>query len=224
MLGAGGIAAGGSPVLRARQRCDRARGDLRAACGRRSLGPRELLPGRRASSWSCPGRSCRSCSDWSTASRRPASRRSGRPPRRRASRAPRRSPRSSASATAFRPRRFAPSPPTQADAARAYVREHGAPVVVKADGLAAGKGVTVADQRRGGARGARCRLRRGVRRRRQHRADRGLPGRRGGEPVRAGRRRARARVRHGAGPQARRRGRYAARTPAAWAPMRRRPA
>ena len=32
----------------------------------------------------------------------------------------------------------------QADAARAYVREHGAPVVVKADGLAAGKGVTVA--------------------------------------------------------------------------------
>jgi phosphoribosylamine--glycine ligase len=32
----------------------------------------------------------------------------------------------------------------QAEAARAYVREHGAPVVVKADGLAAGKGVTVA--------------------------------------------------------------------------------
>jgi phosphoribosylamine--glycine ligase len=32
----------------------------------------------------------------------------------------------------------------QADAAKAYVRAHGAPVVVKADGLAAGKGVTVA--------------------------------------------------------------------------------
>jgi phosphoribosylamine---glycine ligase len=32
----------------------------------------------------------------------------------------------------------------QADAARAYVRERGAPLVVKADGLAAGKGVTVA--------------------------------------------------------------------------------
>ena len=32
----------------------------------------------------------------------------------------------------------------QADAARAYVRERGAPIVVKADGLAAGKGVTVA--------------------------------------------------------------------------------
>jgi phosphoribosylamine--glycine ligase len=32
----------------------------------------------------------------------------------------------------------------QADTARAYVRGHGAPLVVKADGLAAGKGVTVA--------------------------------------------------------------------------------
>jgi len=33
---------------------------------------------------------------------------------------------------------------TGADAARAYVREEGAPIVIKADGLAAGKGVTVA--------------------------------------------------------------------------------
>ena len=33
---------------------------------------------------------------------------------------------------------------TQADAARAYIREQGAPIVVKADGLAAGKGVIVA--------------------------------------------------------------------------------
>jgi phosphoribosylamine--glycine ligase len=33
---------------------------------------------------------------------------------------------------------------TDADSARAYVREQGAPIVVKADGLAAGKGVTVA--------------------------------------------------------------------------------
>lgn len=33
---------------------------------------------------------------------------------------------------------------TDADAAKAYIREHGAPIVVKADGLAAGKGVTVA--------------------------------------------------------------------------------
>ena len=33
---------------------------------------------------------------------------------------------------------------TQADAARAYIRDQGAPIVVKADGLAAGKGVIVA--------------------------------------------------------------------------------
>ncbi|NUM56136.1 MAG: phosphoribosylamine--glycine ligase [Candidatus Hydrogenedentes bacterium] len=33
---------------------------------------------------------------------------------------------------------------TDAGAAAAYVREHGAPIVIKADGLAAGKGVTVA--------------------------------------------------------------------------------
>src|SRR4029079_2993866 len=33
---------------------------------------------------------------------------------------------------------------TNAEAARAYVRSRGAPIVVKADGLAAGKGVTVA--------------------------------------------------------------------------------
>lgn len=33
---------------------------------------------------------------------------------------------------------------TDADAARAYVRDQGAPIVIKADGLAAGKGVTVA--------------------------------------------------------------------------------
>ncbi len=33
---------------------------------------------------------------------------------------------------------------TEADAAKAYLRERGAPIVVKADGLAAGKGVTVA--------------------------------------------------------------------------------
>jgi len=33
---------------------------------------------------------------------------------------------------------------TDAETAKAYVRQHGAPIVVKADGLAAGKGVTVA--------------------------------------------------------------------------------
>jgi len=35
---------------------------------------------------------------------------------------------------------------TDADAAEAYIRAHGAPLVVKADGLAAGKGVTVAHE------------------------------------------------------------------------------
>lgn len=34
---------------------------------------------------------------------------------------------------------------TEAEAAKAYIREQGAPIVVKADGLAAGKGVTVAE-------------------------------------------------------------------------------
>lgn len=34
---------------------------------------------------------------------------------------------------------------TNADAAKAYIRAHGAPIVVKADGLAAGKGVIVAE-------------------------------------------------------------------------------
>jgi phosphoribosylamine--glycine ligase len=40
--------------------------------------------------------------------------------------------------------RFASFGRDQADAARAYVRAQGAPIVIKADGLAAGKGVTVA--------------------------------------------------------------------------------
>lgn len=34
---------------------------------------------------------------------------------------------------------------TDADAARAFIRDHGAPIVVKADGLAAGKGVIIAE-------------------------------------------------------------------------------
>ena len=37
---------------------------------------------------------------------------------------------------------------TDAEAAKAYVRQQGAPIVVKADGLAAGKGVIVADDAR----------------------------------------------------------------------------
>ena len=59
-----------------------------------------------------------------------------------ARRRPRATPRTSAPRPASRPRATPasamPPPP------RAFVRDHGAPIVVKADGLAAGKGVTVA--------------------------------------------------------------------------------
>ena len=67
--------------------------------------------------------------------------------------------------------------------------QRGAPIVVKADGLAAGKGVVVAQTRRGGARGDRRDAGRQCdgrgRRARRHR---GVPRRRGGELHRHGRR------------------------------------
>ena len=92
---------------------------------------------------------------------------------------------------------------TDPAAARAYVRERGAPIVVKADGLAAGKGVVVATSvgeaeaaidamltgNTLGAAGARVVIEE-------------LPRRRGGELHRAVRRRARAAARVVAGPQA----------------------
>ena len=80
---------------------------------------------------------------------------------------------------------------TDADAAeRLCPRASGAPIVVKADGLAAGKGVVVAatvDGGRGGDRrhASAARVRRGRRRG----GDRGIPGRRGGLLLRAVRRR-----------------------------------
>ena len=92
-----------------------------------------------------------------------------------------------------------------AAAAKDYVRKKGAPIVVKADGLAAGKGVVVAetvaeaeaaiDMMFGGGLGAA-----GLGDR-----DRGLSGRRGSLVLRAVRRRDRDRACLGAGPQARRR-------------------
>ncbi len=93
-----------------------------------------------------------------------------------------------------------------ADAARAFVRRRGAPVVVKADGLAAGKGVVVAETEDAAlaaidAMMARTR----IRRRRRRGGDRGMPDRRGSLAVRAVRRRDRAAARRRAGPQARRR-------------------
>src|SRR3546814_11093600 len=48
---------------------------------------------------------------------------------------------------------------TEVDAALAYVRAKGAPIVVKADGLAAGKGVTVAIDRKRVGEGKRVALR-----------------------------------------------------------------
>ena len=128
---------------------------------------------------------------------------------RRNSKAPRASPRICAPDTASRP------PPIGRfdDAAEAQApmsASQGAPIVVKADGIAAGKGVTVAmtvdealaavDACFGGAFGERRRRSR----------DRGVPRRRGGELLLPLRRRDRAAVRHGAGPQARRRRRHRA--------------
>ena len=97
---------------------------------------------------------------------------------------------------------------TMRRSANAYVRERGAPIVVKADGLAAGKGVTVADDPRGGARRRRRLLRRRLRRGRRRSRGRGISRGRGGELLLPLRRHDRAAVRHRAGPQARRRRRY----------------
>ena len=76
-----------------------------------------------------------------------------------------------------------------------YVAVHPLPVVVKADGLAAGKGVTVAADQRGRAGGA-CRYRRAC-------GDRGVPRRPRGQPVRADRRQDDFDLAVGAGLQAR---------------------
>ena len=92
-------------------------------------------------------------------------------------------------------------------AGQGLCRARGAPIVVKADGLAAGKGVVVANARRSRGRhrhDVRRRLRRGRRRSR----DRGVPRGRGGQVLRAVRRRHRAAAGHRAGPQARLRRRH----------------
>ena len=109
-----------------------------------------------------------------------------------------------------------------AAAAKDYVRKQGAPIVVKADGLAAGKGVVVAETRRGGGSRHRHDVRRRLGAAGLGSRDRGMPGRRGSVVLRAVRRRDRDRARLGAGSQARRSTATRARTPAAWAPIRRR--
>ena len=90
-----------------------------------------------------------------------------------------------------------------ASAAKAYVATQSLPIVVKADGLAAGKGVVIAETREQAQRGDRRLLRRRVRRRRRQGRHRGVPRRRGSELLRAGRRRDRSPACHRAGPQAR---------------------
>ena len=95
-----------------------------------------------------------------------------------------------------------PPPPTTPSEAIAWWRELGRPVVVKLDGLAAGKGVVVpADARRDRGRDPRAR------RRRADRA-RGAPQRPGVLAARAVRRRARRAAADRPGPQAHRRGRH----------------
>ena len=67
--------------------------------------------------------------------------------------------------------------PDERAEARAYVAAQGAPIVVKADGLAAGKGVVVAATVEEALAA--------IDATRRDAGDRGVPGRRGGEPVRA---------------------------------------
>ena len=97
---------------------------------------------------------------------------------------------------------------TDARSAKAYLAAQKLPIVIKADGLAAGKGVVIAETKAAGGRGRRRLLRRRVRGRGRRGRDRGVPGGRGGELLCPCRRRARAAPRHGAGPQARRRRRH----------------
>ncbi len=112
-----------------------------------------------------------------------------------------------------------------ADAARDFVRRRGAPIVVKADGLAAGKGVVVAASLRRGANRpiADFMDARQLGRRRRRGGDRGMPGRRGSlassrcATARTRSRWARRRTISGSATA------IPGRTPAAWAPSRRRP-
>ncbi len=97
-------------------------------------------PRRSRSPWSAPRR--RWPPAWWTCSAPAACASSAPRGPRRSSRAPRPTPRISCSATASPPRCYASF--TDAAAAHAHVDRHGAPIVVKADGLAAGKGVVVA--------------------------------------------------------------------------------
>ena len=127
--------------------------------------------------------------------------------RRRSWRAARASPRKSATPPASRPRSGSAS--TMPAAARDFVRRRGAPIVVKADGLAAGKGVVVAATEAEAEAAIDAIMERGKLGEAGARGgDRGMPDRRGSLAVRAVRRRDRAAARRRAGPQARGRRRH----------------
>ena len=216
----GGQPADGSAVLRPRQCRHRAGSGMRRARPGRSRRDHRVLSGeqhRFRCRWA--GRR-RFAPASSTTSRPPASRPSDRA-------APRRSFEGSKGFTKDLCR-YAGIPTAayerfrNADAAKAYARSRGAPIVVKADGLAAGKGVVVAenvaeaeaaiDMMFGGE------PRRG-RRRTRHR---GIPRRRGSIVLRAVRRRdRRCRLPRRRTTSARSTA-TRVRTPAAWAPIRRR--
>ena len=215
-----GFSAGDKTVVRAGQCRHRAGGRMRGARYRRPCrGDRFLQSATRSiSSWSARKRRSRPAS--STISRAPASRRSGRAKRRRSSRAPRDF--TKALCTEFGIPTGAYGRFTNAADALAYVRAQGAPIVVKADGLAAGKGVVVAHDLARGRRRHRHDVRRRVRRGRRRSRDRGISVGPRDQLLRAVRRRAPRsrwpprRTTSGCSTTTR------ARTPAAWAPIRRR--
>ena len=154
--------------------------------------------------------------------RRPASRRSARPRPRRGWRAPRASPRICARPTRIPTAAYERF--TRRSAGQSLcTRKRGAPIVIKADGLAAGKGVVIAaDASTEAERAIDMMFGGGARRGRRRSRDRGIPRRRGGALLRAVRRRRlpsrspRRRTTSASSTAT------TARTPAAWAPIRRR--
>ena len=220
-----GVEDGGEPadrpaVLRAGQCRHRQGGRMRRARHRRPRGGDRVLQGAtRSTSW-WSGRRRRWCAGIVDDLEAAGIKAFGPSKRRRGSKARRASPRTCAAPTTFRPRptsasrrlsrrrpmcasraRRSSSRPTGSRPARAWSWRRRVAEAEAAIDMMFGGGLG-AGRRRGGGRG--------------------IPGRRGGVVLRAVRRRDRDPARLGAGPQARRRRRHRARTPAAWAPIRRR--
>ena len=91
---------------------------------------------------------------------------------------------------------------TSAEPAKAYVRRQGMPIVIKADGLAAGKGVIIPENLSDAEAAIDMMFERRPGPSRRGGGGRGIHGRRGGVVLRAVRRRDRDSARLGAGPQA----------------------